>query len=62
MYIGYLLERVKEQYLERTYGVVGWTSPEIFLEMLARKFGKLLKGNEPDVETAAKMVLNDWVR
>merc|ERR1711860_249012 len=26
------------------------------------KYGKLLKGGEPDVNTVAKMVLNDWQR
>lgn len=36
--------------------------PEVFLETLARKSGKLLKGGEPDRETVAKMVLNDWIR
>ena len=37
-------------------------SPDQFLEILARKSGKLLKGGEPDRETVAKMVLNDWIR
>lgn len=36
--------------------------PEVFLDALARKSGKLLKGGEPDRETIAKMVLNDWIR
>lgn len=38
-----------------------WTA-DAFLEALARKSGKLLKGGEPDRETVAKMVLNDWIR
>lgn len=38
-----------------------WTA-DAFLEILARKTGKLLKGGEPDRETVAKMVLNDWIR
>jgi nuclear GTP-binding protein len=38
-----------------------WTA-DAFLETLARKTGKLLKGGEPDRETVAKMVLNDWIR
>jgi len=29
---------------------------------LARKFGKLHRGNEADIETTAKMVLNDLIR
>ena len=30
--------------------------------MLARTKGRLLKGGEPDIEGAAKIVLSDWVR
>jgi nuclear GTP-binding protein len=33
-----------------------------FLELLARKGGRLLKGGEPDVDGVAKMVLNDFMR
>lgn len=33
-----------------------------FLELLARKGGKLLKGGEADVDGVAKMVLNDFLR
>ncbi|KAG9101610.1 GTPase required for pre-60S ribosomal subunit nuclear export and maturation [Ceratobasidium sp. 370] len=72
-----LLSRVRTVYLERTYDVhlpdistpsegegkhePKW-DPEVFLDALARKSGKLLKGGEPDRETVAKMVLNDWIR
>lgn len=33
-----------------------------FLEALARKGGRLLKGGEPDLDGVAKMVLNDFLR
>lgn len=33
-----------------------------FLELLARKGGRLLKGGEADVDGVAKMVLNDFLR
>jgi nuclear GTP-binding protein len=33
-----------------------------FLETLARKGGRLLKGGEPDFDGVAKMVLNDFLR
>ena len=35
---------------------------EDFLGRLARQSGKLLKGGEPDIRTAAIMVINDWLR
>lgn len=64
-----LLERVRTEYVERTYGLEhregGWVGEEgaaILLSMIAKKSGKLLKGGEPDQEAAAKMVLNDWIR
>lgn len=64
-----LLERVRKEYIERTYGLEprpgGWKGEEgatILLSAIAKKSGKLLKGGEPDLESAAKMVLNDWIR
>ncbi|KAG8883227.1 GTPase required for pre-60S ribosomal subunit nuclear export and maturation [Tulasnella sp. 332] len=35
---------------------------DAFLDALARKSGRLLKGGEADRETVARMVLNDWIR
>lgn len=61
-YIGAVLQRVKPQHIERTYDVRGFTTPTEFLELLARKGGRLLKGGEPDVDGVAKMVLSDFLR
>ena len=33
-----------------------------FFNVLCRKSGRLLKGGEADIDGAAKMVLNDWIR
>lgn len=59
-----LLERVNPRHLVRLYGlsVRGYTTPEDFLERLARHSGRLLRGGEPDCPTVAKMVLHDWLR
>lgn len=57
-----LLTRVKAEYLRKTYGLKAWKDPYDFLAQLARRYGKLLKGGDPDEETVAKMVLNDWIR
>jgi nuclear GTP-binding protein len=61
-----LFMRVKPLYLSRTYGLTvpesgSWIADE-FLDALARAKGRLLKGGEPDIEGAAKIVLGDWVR
>ncbi|XP_078279579.1 nucleolar GTP-binding protein 2 [Rhinoraja longicauda] len=61
-HIAAVLERAKEEYISKTYKIDCWTDPVDFLEKLAFRMGKLLKGGEPDVQTVSKMVLNDWQR
>ncbi|KAK9359665.1 NUC091 domain-containing protein [Lipomyces starkeyi] len=61
-YIPALLERCKPSHVEKTYDIAGWKEASEFLEMLARKSGRLLKGGEPDENGVAKMVLNDFTR
>ena len=57
-----VVARVKPEYLRRAYKVQSWESPEDFLQQVARLTGRLLRGGEPDLNTAAKMVLYDWQR
>uniref|UniRef100_A0A674DPJ9 Nucleolar GTP-binding protein 2 n=1 Tax=Salmo trutta TaxID=8032 RepID=A0A674DPJ9_SALTR len=57
-----VLERAKPEYIQKTYRIPTWSSPEDFLEKLAMRMGKLLKGGEPDLPCVSKMVLNDWQR
>ncbi|CAK1355793.1 Nucleolar GTP-binding protein 2 [Cercospora beticola] len=77
-YIPAVLGRCKRHHLERTYQIKNWTEDSRpfeeksekervtesieFLEMLARKGGRLLKGGEADMDGVAKMVLNDFLR
>ncbi|CAG9813866.1 unnamed protein product [Phaedon cochleariae] len=61
-YIQPLLERVKPEYIKKTYKIDSWTDPIDFLEKMAQRSGKLLKKGEPDVTSVAKMILNDWQR
>lgn len=61
-YIAAVMNKTKPQHIERTYNVRGYNTPTEFLELLARKGGRLLKGGEADVDAAAKMVLNDFLR
>jgi nuclear GTP-binding protein len=61
-YIPAVLERARPQYIERLYGVK-WSPPDQsteFLERLAIRLGRLLKGAEPDVRSVAIIVLHDW--
>ncbi|KAF2452285.1 NUC091 domain-containing protein [Lineolata rhizophorae] len=61
-YVGAVLARCERRYVERTYGIKGWENEDAFLETLARRWGKLGKGGEPDMDAVAKIVLNDFMR
>ena len=61
-YIAAVLHRVKPEYVRRAYQIKEWSDAENFLDQMARRSGKLLKGGDPDFKTAARMVLNDWQR
>lgn len=61
-YIPAILAKVKTHHMERTYELKGWKDHIHFLELLARKGGRLLKGGEPDVDGVAKMVISDFLR
>nr|KAF6378224.1 G protein nucleolar 2 [Myotis myotis] len=61
-HIGVVLEGAKPEYISKTYKIDSWENAEDFLEKLAFRTGKLLKGGEPDLQTVGKMVLNDWQR
>lgn len=61
-YISPVLERVRKEYIKKTYQIENWTSTLDFLEQLAQRSGKLLKKGEPDIQIVARMVLNDWQR
>ena len=61
-YITAVLQKAKPHHIERTYDVRDFQNATQFLELLARKGGRLLKGGEADVNGVAKMVLNDFLR
>lgn len=61
-YITTVLKRMRKEYVEKTYRIKEWNDHVDFLEQLARRSGKLLKGGDPDIQSVAKMVLNDWQR
>lgn len=61
-YVETVLQRVRKDYIKKTYRINEWTSTKDFLEQLAKKSGKLLKGGDPDITVTSRMVLNDWQR
>ncbi|GAB0090166.1 Nucleolar GTP-binding protein 2 [Sergentomyia squamirostris] len=61
-YVTEVLKRVRPEYIMRMYKVSNWVDTHNFLEQVAKKTGKLLKGGEADIAVVARMVLNDWQR
>lgn len=61
-YIPAVLEKVKKEYMIKTYKIPDWTDSEDFLTKLGKRMGKLMKGGEPDLTITARIVLNDWQR
>ncbi|KAF2501181.1 nucleolar GTP-binding protein 2 [Lophium mytilinum] len=61
-YIDAILSRCQPRHIHRTYNLEGYSSSTDFLEQLARKGGRLLKGGEIDEDGCAKMVINDFLR
>ncbi|TKA77581.1 hypothetical protein B0A49_02835, partial [Cryomyces minteri] len=61
-YVAAALKKCQPHHIERTYDVKGYNNAVEFLEMLARKGGRLLRGGEADLDGVAKMVLNDFLR
>lgn len=57
-----LLARCSQRSLMMAYAIPAFPSNDesIFLGMIAKKYGKLLKGGIPDKVAAARCVLHDW--
>eukprot|EP00834_Sanchytrium_tribonematis_P004377 NODE_212_length_12593_cov_0.662638.p2 type:complete len:567 gc:universal NODE_212_length_12593_cov_0.662638:1680-3380(+) len=62
IYIPNVIERVKKQYLLKTYGLENFNDSEDFLTQIGKKSGRLLKGGVADLRTVSMMVLNDFMR
>jgi nuclear GTP-binding protein len=61
-YVQTALGMCQRRHIDRTYELRDWQTADEFLELMARKTGKLLKGGEADMDAVAKMVLNDFLR
>lgn len=61
-YVKHVLERSKPEYVCRQYDMESFDREDHigFLEKMATRYGRLLKGGEPDIHTCAIMVLHDW--
>ncbi len=56
-----LLKKVPKDEILLQYEIQDYNNTQEFLACVARGKGMLLKGGMPDYDSAARMVLNDWV-
>lgn len=61
-YVGEILKRIRPEYLQRMYEIESWTDHWDFMSQLAKKWGKLWKGGEPDWHNVSVKILHDWQR
>ncbi|CAL5994680.1 Nucleolar_GTP-binding protein 2 [Hexamita inflata] len=57
-----ILKNVVKEHICRTYYIKTYTDSENLMEVLAKKWGRLLKGGEPDKRSVARKILEDYVR
>lgn len=62
LHIQTILDRTDPTNIIETYGIANWKDSEDFLEQLALKTGKLMKGGEANLNAVAKQVISDWQR
>jgi nuclear GTP-binding protein len=61
-YVPAILDKVRREYVVKTYGVDEWKDAEDFLKQLALKRGRMRKGGEADLRSVAQQVINDLQR
>ena len=61
-YIDAILKKTQHKHIYDVYGIREWTDYEDFLNQVAVRTGKLLKGGEPDLNNVSKTIIMDWQR
>lgn len=57
-----ILKKSSNEFLMNIYGIPNFGNTEEFISLVAQRFGKLRKGGIPDLDGAAKKVLDDWIK
>ena len=57
-----ILDRANHDVLKKIYKIDNWVDTEDFVKQCAKKYGKLVKGGDPDYKATAKIILLDWQR
>lgn len=61
-YIQYIVDRVRPEYLTKTYGIEKFDGPDDLLKKVAMRHGRLMKGGKPDLHDAAIKLIRDFQR
>lgn len=64
-FIPEVLNKVMPEHIAKVYKLdqsAKWNDHLEFITLVANRYGKLTKGGEPDMDTVAKMILNDFQR
>lgn len=59
-YVIEIFQEIDPGSLESTYNIDSWTDAMDFVEQVALRTGKLLKGGMPDTQNTARYIVNDW--
>jgi len=62
IFIQGIIDRTNHDVLKKIYKIESWIDTEDFVKQCAKKYGKLVKGGEPDYKATAKIILLDWQR
>lgn len=62
VYIEAILQKTEKRHIVDIYGVPDWEDAEDFINQVAARTGKLLKGGEPDINNVCKTIIMDWQR
>jgi nuclear GTP-binding protein len=57
-----LLKRCNKEQLIIRYKIAPFDDASQFLTLVAKKCGKIKKDGIPDLNKAAQLILNDWIR
>lgn len=58
--VSFILDKAPKEKLVEAYGISSFSDADDFLSQLAIKRGRMLKGGQPDIESIARIVLEDW--
>ena len=60
LFIQAILDKVEHKHIVDIFGVHSWQDSEDFINQVAIRTGKLVKGGEPDINNVSKTIIYNW--